>query len=246
MGRIRFAWNNLIDYPASGMTATSSADGFPVGNLRHPFRTRQWKTAVGSGVEHIVFDFGLLSGDFGSGYYSSGGYGSPPAEISPQAVSAVFVLDHNFTETVDCRIQGNDADSWGSPAVDEAVAYDPGVMVKFFTEGTYRYWRLAVDDSVGGNTQIRIGRLFIGTYFQPARTPLIDMPYQITDPSIQGGPSGGGRFPDPKTMRGPRRSELQGTAGVGQNGKWGVAGNGQVCRAVQGPVRFHRSRWLFK
>lgn len=85
--------------------------------------------------------------------------------------SAAAIIGHNITSGATIKIQGNATDSWGSPTVDETFTHSSGLMVKFFTQSSLRFWRFLVTDASNPDGYIEIGRLFLCTYYQFEELP---------------------------------------------------------------------------
>lgn len=148
------------------MAASSEAAGYPIDNIRHPFRTKPWKS---TGLEdNIVWDFS-----------------------TPTTITCVSLINHNIVDGSTVKIQGNASDSWTSPSVNETLTYDADIMVKYFVGGAYRFWRLYISQTTSEATYydgiythdgtrtyspglidsyISLGRVMLGTYWQPTKT----------------------------------------------------------------------------
>lgn len=167
MSTLLFLYNNLLD--SATLTASSAATGFPANNLKNPFRTKYWKTAgATAGTAQLVIDHGTA-----------------------KAVTAIALTGYpDWTAapgTLD--IQFNDTDSWGSPADHEHITWvspttpggNKGTIILTFASKSYRFNRLSVVNAPG---DWNLGRLFIGTYFEPARTYGWGYEEEIVDPSL--------------------------------------------------------------
>ncbi len=76
---IRFLYDNLLD--SAVLTESSAATGFPVSNLKNPFRSKIWRTAgTTPGTADLVFDLSSLWSTTGSNLVSNGAdfTGGPP------------------------------------------------------------------------------------------------------------------------------------------------------------------------
>jgi hypothetical protein len=133
-------WNNLSDNAT--LTASTADSYWPVSNLQNDQKVRVWKTLGTQATESVVFDLG-----------------------SAQAVTSFIAHYHNFdgTETA-VSIQGNSANSWGSPAFSQTVAYTATTMAATFASQSYRYWRFVFTKPSSGAIR-SIGRVFLGTYY---------------------------------------------------------------------------------
>lgn len=144
----RFMWENRVDLTATTITAGSANADLPVANVRHPHRTKVYRTGTSAAGEWILFDFG-----------------------SAKTVQAAILLDHTLTGgDAGIKLQGNATNSWGSPSVDESLAYNVGTMAKFLTsEQSYRYWRIIFTKSSAGETR-DIGRIFLGPFYEALKS----------------------------------------------------------------------------
>ena len=154
-----FLYNNLLD--AAALTESSQASGFPVENIQHPFRTKVWRTAGGvAGTANVVIDHGVAV-----------------------AISCAALINYSWTEapgTLD--LEFNAADAWGAPTATEALTWaanptvngNNGTIIKIFAAAlTFRYNRLNVVYSPGAvPTDWDLGRMFVGSYFQPTHDRL--------------------------------------------------------------------------
>ncbi|MDA1000902.1 MAG: hypothetical protein O2807_10380 [bacterium] len=88
-----------------------------------------------------------------------------------KAPDALILHAHNLSAAAAIRIQGNGADSWGAPAVDEAVTWRADSLVHYLTSAprSHRYWRLLLaGDAANADGFLEIGEVYLGGYFEPA------------------------------------------------------------------------------
>lgn len=145
---MRLFYDNLIDAAGVIFTAGTYDAAFPPANLANEHRSNPYRTGIGIAAENVVIDL-----------------------LTAKAVTAVILLDHTLTaaDTL-IKLQGNSSNSWGAPPVDETLTWASGIISKIFAQQTYRYWRLIFTKS-NANEQRDIGRMFLGTYFQPTEDP---------------------------------------------------------------------------
>lgn len=74
--------------------------------------------------------------------------------------SAVALFGHNLTAGATVTLEGNDSDSWASPAL--SVSVPAGVPVVHFEERAYRYWRLRLQDPLNPSN-LELGVWYLGT-----------------------------------------------------------------------------------
>ena len=153
---MRIIWDNEFDKYT--ITASSEASGYPASNLQDISRKKTTRTT-----------------DVASEWWK---IGNGTTKIS---ISSIAIAEHNFTSGVTVKLQGNDTDVWTSPAKEEVITYDADIMVKFFTEAEYYYWRLLVEDASNPDGYIEIGRLEAGEYLQmPGIEPGFSYPRRTT------------------------------------------------------------------
>ena len=106
-----------------------------------------WRSGTPSDPESLVFDLG-----------------------SAQEVKAAAVYGHNISSGGTVKIQGNTADAWGAPALEETIAWRTGTLHRYLTSATktYRYWRLLIEgDSGNPDGYIEVSEVYLGDYFEP-------------------------------------------------------------------------------
>jgi len=126
------------------LTKNSEDAAFPVSNIQHEFRTKEYRT-TGLTSEWVVIDLG-----------------------SAQSVTMLAIMNHNFQSGGTYKLQGNATDSWGTPSVDITLTYNATNLFHYMTAQTYRYWRILMTNTTG--TYISLGRVMLGSYFQPAKS----------------------------------------------------------------------------
>ncbi len=149
---MRLLWDNQIDDTDFTLTPSTAAANFPETNLQDQRLSEQWRmTQITS--QSLVIDAGVGN---------------------TITATAAAIAAHNLTNGATITIQGNASDSWGSPTLDEAFAFDADLMVVFFDSAAFRFWRFELDDA--GNTEsfLRIGRMFLGTYLEIDNEPMRD------------------------------------------------------------------------
>lgn len=150
----------------STITANSENVNFPLANLKLVDSTKYFRSIVDTGVR-IVFNLASLKADW------------------------LFILNHNLTSGATIKIEANTSDSWGSPAFSETVTWDEDTIWHGFTEQTYSYWSLYIDDSSNPDGFIQIGLLSLGKPltmpgFDPAvKVSYIDTTNRTRTPSLK-------------------------------------------------------------
>lgn len=166
MTGILFLYNNLLD--SATLTASSAATGFPAANLQNPFRSKVWTTAgVTPGTANLVINHG-----------------------SAKAVTVVALIGYNWASAPGTlTFQANATDAWGAPSFSQALTWaanptangNPGIIIKTFASQSYQYNRLNVVYATGDWS---LGRIYVGTYFQPAKSFSREHGISIVDPSF--------------------------------------------------------------
>jgi len=174
MTGIMFLYNNLLD--AAILTASSAATGFPASNLQNPFRSKVWRTAgATAGTASVIID-----------------------HATAKAVTCVALIGYNWasapgTLNFDMDAAATfDSGAGGAPEFSQALTWaanptangNPGIIVKTFASLSKRYNRLNVVYSPGATpTDWDLGRIFVGTYFEPALSYKRSHRVDIADPS---------------------------------------------------------------
>lgn len=144
---MRLFYDNLIDKAGVVVTPITEATGFPAYNVLNGQRSWIYRTLATVALEAIVFDLG-----------------------SAKSVTSVILLDHTLTAGDSLiKLQGNASDSWGSPSFSQTLTWSADVISAVFASQSYRYWRVTFTKASSGVTR-DIGRIFLGTYFEPVDT----------------------------------------------------------------------------
>lgn len=181
IGAATYRWRptDTATWSASGVTTSTTAAALENGI------TVAWESAGGADFANgdywtITVDkpFGkrmLLDRDRDTEWRSSG-VGSAVTLVADlgtaRAVDVVALCDHNLTSGATLTIDGNDADSWGAPALTEAISYKADNVLHYLATSsrTYRYWRLSLTDTANGDDYLRASELFLGSYTAFTRT----------------------------------------------------------------------------
>ena len=154
MSNIRFFYNNLFDL-AYQVTPSSENDNFPASNLQNRFRTKVWRTAGAvPGTANLIIDHG-----------------------TEKAVASIILANYSWASAPGTlNLEFNSLNSWGAPAHSESLSWaatpdaygNQNVIVKCFASQVYRYNRLNVVYSPNEiPADWDLGRIFLGTYFEP-------------------------------------------------------------------------------
>lgn len=148
---MRILYENLIDALSSASIIASSADAsFPATWVQDERLAKAWRTTSASG-QTIVFDLG-----------------------SAHDIDSVAVIEHNVSSSATITLEGNSSNSWPG-ATSQSVTYNAGMMMKFFTASSYRYWRVSIDDPTNTDGYISVGRIWLGEYLTVDPSSLIGM-----------------------------------------------------------------------
>jgi hypothetical protein len=96
---------------------------------------------------------------------------------APAPARCAMLLDHNFTSSVTVTVKGNVSASWGTPPVNEVLAYAAQKMGAFFTGGSYRHWRIELTDAANGAGYLDVSTLFLGDYLELSTRKLSHVPW---------------------------------------------------------------------
>jgi hypothetical protein len=184
---ILFCYNNLYD--AATITASSAASGYPVANLKNQIRSKVWKTAgATAGTANLVINHGSAKAVTVvalTGY----DWASAPGTLNFDADAAA-----TFNSGAGGAPQFSQALTW---AANPTANGNKATILKTFASHSYQYNRLNVVYSPGATpTDWQLGRIFVGTYFQPTRNYLYERRDTLVDPSFVSQTVGGQRYVD--------------------------------------------------
>ena len=181
MSNIIFAYNNLYD--SATITASSAASGYPVANLKNQIRSKVWKTAgATAGTANLVINHG-----------------------SAKAVTCLALAGYDWSSAPGTlTFEANATDSWGAPSFSQALTWaantangNKATIFMTFASQSYQYNRLNVVYSPGATpTDWSLGRIFVGTYFQPTVNYLAERRDTLVDPSLISQTVGGQKYVD--------------------------------------------------
>lgn len=98
--------------------------------------------------------------------------------------SFVAILQHNFTSSAIIKFQGNNTDVWTSPSLDETLTWTETSIISTFTEVTYNYYRVLIEDPTNTDTYLEVGRVMFGdTLVMPAMSRNQGLPKNTTGQS---------------------------------------------------------------
>jgi len=143
MKNIRFCFENLFDYGTISVSSESAE--FPKENLKHYWFIKHWRSMSAS-AQWVKIDLG-----------------------EAKDIRAFIAKFHNITNNATINIQANSSDNWTNPPVNVDLLRNSENLAYIWEEAqSYRWWRLFVDDSSNPDGYIRIGRIFLGDYFEPS------------------------------------------------------------------------------
>jgi hypothetical protein len=143
---MRLLTTNLVSQDATVITASSEDASFPASNLKHPFRSKRWRTPDVDGA-NVVFDM-----------------------VTSEAVDSVAIFWPKETgillsDSAVLKIQANATNVWTSPAVDITLTINNTYEMAshyFSSDQSYRYWRVTIEDDGNPNDYLEIGVVYIG------------------------------------------------------------------------------------
>jgi hypothetical protein len=134
---MRLFYSNYADIAT--LTEGTQNPYFPVENLQDVDKDKVYKDLGTTTSWSVVFDC-----------------------LTAVSVTSCILFNHNLTGTeTDIKVEGNATNSWGSPSVSETLTYAADTILKNFTGGSYRYWRITFTKA--NATDIRsVGRVYLG------------------------------------------------------------------------------------
>ncbi len=91
-------------------------------------------------------------------------------DLDKITASYALIAGHNLSAGASIKLQGNNFNSWNGPPLEEDMTWDSKTIVHALTEVSYPFWRLLIDDPNNADGIIKIGRPFLGTYYQVLET----------------------------------------------------------------------------
>ncbi len=160
-----FLYNNLLD--SATLTASSAETGFPAANLKNPFRTKYWKTdGATAGTATLEINHGQAKS---INAIALTGY--------PDWLAAPGTLLMEYGDDGITYAEHDDL-TWVAPTTPGG---NKGTIIAKVTAQNHQYNRLSVVNAPG---DWQLGRLFVGSYFEPARTYGYGYGEGVVDPSL--------------------------------------------------------------
>ncbi len=143
---MRLMNTNFCTEDATTVTASTSDPSFPSSNLKHPFRSKRWRSTSASS-QSVVFDM----------------------QTSEDIDSVVILWSKedgiNLSNTATIRIQANATNVWTSPTVNELLTINNTYEIAshyFTTAQSFRYWRVLIDDASNPDGYVELGMVWLG------------------------------------------------------------------------------------
>jgi hypothetical protein len=137
---------NFCSQDATVITPSSVNPNYPAANLKHPFRSKRWRSTTPAS-QSVVFDL-----------------------ITTEAIDSVVLLwskedGIQLSNTAVVKIQASATNVWTSPPVDQVLTIDNVYMLASFyftSDQNYRYWRVTIDDPGNANGYVELGVAWLG------------------------------------------------------------------------------------
>jgi len=147
---MRIAYDNFIDDIESTDFTVATVDiNYPITNVQVQRLSTQYRS-IGATSQSIIVDLGTA-----------------------QKITAAGILGHNISTSATITVSANSTDSWPG-ATSQTLTGNEGIILKYFAETEYRYWRFDIDDSTNMDGYIAIGRLWLGDYITISPSSLLD------------------------------------------------------------------------
>jgi hypothetical protein len=145
--KIQFFYYNLVEQPATIITADSENSLFPLTNLKDTRSSKVYRSI--NDTANVVFDF-----------------------ISAEPVDSILVKGHfkqgvGFNGTLTIKANATNAD-WSNPAFQTTLVFNPKHNLGYTlldAAQEYRFWRIEAD----GSSYVELANIFIGRAFEPSR-----------------------------------------------------------------------------
>lgn len=143
---MRLMNQNYASQTATTITASSSKARFPVSNLKHPFRSKKWRSTSDTD-QYVVFDL-----------------------ATTEAIDSIVILwpiedGIRLSGSAVVKIQANATNIWTSPAVDQTLTINNTYVIAshfFSTDQSYRYWRVSISDPGNAYGCVELGVVWLG------------------------------------------------------------------------------------
>jgi hypothetical protein len=137
---------NFCTEDATVITTSTANTNFPASNLKHPFRSKRWRS-TGVTSEWVVFDLSTT-----------------------EAIDSVVLMWSKedgilLSNTATVTIQANATNVWTSPAVSQVLTINNTYELAsyYFTSAqNYRYWRVLITDPGNPNGFLELGVCWLG------------------------------------------------------------------------------------
>ncbi len=137
---------NFCSEDATDITVSSEDANFPSSNLKHPFRSKRWRS-TGVTTEWIVYDL----------------------QTAEEIDSVVLLWPKEdgirLSNSATVTIQANATNVWTAPAVSQVLTINNDYELAshyFASAQSYRYWRLLIQDVGNPNGFVELGVLWLG------------------------------------------------------------------------------------
>jgi hypothetical protein len=155
---MRILYKNHVLLDATNINPLTENPLYPFNTGLKDTRLSRSARTTDDSAQTIVFDFG-----------------------SAKDVDYVALIDTNFQSGATVTIEANATDAWGAPSLgptaltryagdsytrpsgDTVSKYDVWMVA---ASGSYRYWRISINDATNPDTHLDMGACFIGEYLQ--------------------------------------------------------------------------------
>ena len=138
----RFMWRNLIN-EISTVTLTATSAAVPVSNIAHHQLCKAWRTS-GITSESVTINLGTIT----------------------ESVRSVCVGGHNLTKNGTVEVL-HSTDNVTFTSLGVKTAGSAKIITFFFASLSKQYWRVTLKDTTNPDNFIKVGRIFLGDYWEP-------------------------------------------------------------------------------
>lgn len=165
---VRLVDFNYVFESETDIFVSSTSTDFPKDHFKEYIRSKVFRTSAVTGTQYVTFDLKTIE------------------EIDTFTMFPHPMEGFKFSTGAVIKLQANATNEWSSPAVDITVSVDEEseVISHFFnTDQTYRYWRIAVTDSLNAYGYLEFGKIFLGKKLVLSRVPSIGFTLKTEDQS---------------------------------------------------------------
>ena len=165
---VRLVDFNYIFESETKIIPSSVSPEFPEDHFKEYIRSKVFRTSSVTGTQSVVFDLKTRE------------------EINTFCLLPHPIEGFKFSTSAVVKLQASSTNEWSAPPIDITLSIDEtsDVFTHFFAaDVSYRYWRIAVTDSLNAYGYIELGKIILGKNTAFTRLPSIGFSLKTEDQS---------------------------------------------------------------